>query len=66
MVPREAARLVLERAAEKCGGVDGLSQRLGIHARVLKMCIEGRETVPDQLYLKAVDIVLDGQSAPPS
>ena len=62
MVPREAARLVLERAAEKCGGVDGLSRRLGIHARVLKMCIEGREAVPDPLYLKAVDIVMDGST----
>lgn len=59
MVPREAARLLLERAAEKCGGVDGLSERLGIHARVLRMCIEGREAVPDQLYLKVVDIVME-------
>lgn len=59
MVPREAARRVLERAAEKCGGVENLAQRLGVHARVLKMCIEGREEVPDKLYLKAVDVVME-------
>jgi hypothetical protein len=64
VVPIEAAGRVLARAADKSGDVEPLAQRLGIGAGVLKLCMEGREPVSEQLYLRAVDIVLG--EAPPA
>jgi hypothetical protein len=66
VVPGEAGRRLLERAAEKVGGLDALAERIGLNARALKLCIDGREPIPEALYLRAVDIVLgDPSQSPP-
>ena len=66
MVPNIAARQVLAKAAMVAGGVDKLAARFGMSPRVLKLCIEGGQKIPDELYLRAVDVVLDEIAEPPS
>ena len=52
-------RRVLARAAAKLGGIEPLAERLGISQRLLQYYISGREPVPDSLFLRAIDIILD-------
>ena len=61
-VKREHIR-VLKQAADTVGGVEALARRLGISAGVLRLYLEGRRPIPDELVFKAVDIVLDGPPA---
>jgi len=56
---RDAA-LVLAKAAEKLGSVAVFAALLGVSERVLQAYIDGIDPVPDSLYLKAVDVILDG------
>lgn len=53
------ARHVLARAAAKVGGVAKLAARLNLSQRALSWYVHGDLTVPDALFLKALDIVLE-------
>jgi hypothetical protein len=59
MSTQDVSRRVLERAAARLGGAAALAAKLGIGERVLSRYLEGRELVPDALFLRAVDIVLE-------
>lgn len=52
------ARLVLARAAAQAGGVGQLAAELKLSERILRHYIEGREPVPDTLYLMVVDVLV--------
>jgi DNA-binding transcriptional regulator YiaG len=49
----------LRRAAEIAGGAAEFATRLGISQRSLSVWIAGVEPVPTEIFLRAVDIVLD-------
>ena len=51
------AKRILAHAATQFGGVEPLAKELGISERVLRYCIEGRETVPEGLLLSAMDLL---------
>lgn len=55
----DIARRVLARAAAKLGGVEALASHLMIGPRILRHYIAGSEPVPNVLFLRAVDIILD-------
>jgi hypothetical protein len=52
-------RHVLARAAAKVGGVAKLASRLNLSQRVLSWYVHGDLAVPDALFLKALDIILE-------
>ena len=56
--PEENRRL-LAHAAARCGGIDGLADRLQISARVLSRYLTNSEPIPDALILKTLDILMD-------
>jgi DNA-binding transcriptional regulator YdaS (Cro superfamily) len=49
----------LLRAAGILGGVDALAERLQVHPAVLVMWMRGSATLPQEVFLKVVDIVLE-------
>lgn len=51
---------VLQRAAEILGGFEALRRFLGVPAPVLESWMAGRVKVPDGDFLKAVDVVIEG------
>ena len=53
------ARHVLARAAVKVGGVTKLASRLNIRPRALHGYVTGYLIVPDALFLRALDLLLD-------
>jgi hypothetical protein len=57
--PVKVGRQVLARAAAKSGGVEALAERMQIGHRVLRHYIEGKEPVPDEVLLRALDVLLD-------
>jgi hypothetical protein len=59
MPVQTAARKVLARAAAHLGGVRPLSSRLRISELLLQRFITGERPVPDELFLRAVDVVLE-------
>jgi len=54
---------LLSRAIEICGGRAALCARVGVNEHVLKMWLDGRSRIPDQVFLVAADIVLDDDIA---
>ena len=67
MDAKQVGRRVLARAAAKVGGVAELAARLDISQRVLQYYIADREPVPDALFLRAIDVILeDALGAPPA
>ena len=65
MIPHKAAAVVLEKAAAKVGGMKPLANALGIREGVLTHYVEGTHPVPEDVYLRAVDIVLGDPDKPP-
>jgi len=57
--PTVTARRVLARAAVLLGGVARLSERLALSQRQLTDYLTGEEPIPDELFLGAIDIVLE-------
>jgi hypothetical protein len=57
--PSLTARKVLAKAAVQVGGVAQLAERLNIGARLLGEYLTGARTVPDALFLAAIDVVLE-------
>jgi hypothetical protein len=53
------ARRVLARAAVLLGGVSALGERLELAQRQLTDYLTGAEPIPDELFLAAIDIVLE-------
>lgn len=58
------ARRVLARAAVLIGGVAALAERLELTHAELAACLTGAAPVPDALFLRAIDIVLEELPAP--
>jgi hypothetical protein len=53
------ARRVLARAAVLLGGVSALGERVDLAQRRLVDYLTGAEPIPDELFLAAIDIVLE-------
>ena len=53
------ARRVLARAAVLLGGVSALGERVDLAQRRLADYLTGAEPIPDELFLAAIDIVLE-------
>jgi hypothetical protein len=65
VIAQKAAQVVLAKAAEKMGGTDALAEYLGVRPDGLRQYLEGSLPVSEELYLKAVDIVLGDPDSPP-
>lgn len=59
MALQEGTRKLLAHVAVQMGGVDRLAGKLGISARLLNLYITGKERIPDSLFLRVVDVVLE-------
>ena len=53
------ARRVLARAAVLLGGVIALGERLDLAQRQVTDYLTGAEPIPDEIFLAAIDIVLE-------
>jgi AcrR family transcriptional regulator len=60
------ARRVLARVAAQSGGIRALAAELNISERLLRQYIEGKEPVPDGLFLRVVDVILKRLPEPPT
>jgi hypothetical protein len=54
---------LLGRAAEICGGWSALCVRLGVEGHSLKLWVDGKARLPERVFLKAADIVLEDDIA---
>jgi len=54
---------MLKRAAEICGGHSMLCAQLGVSEFRLRQWLEGKSPLPDAVFLKAADIVLEDDIA---
>ena len=59
MKTEAVARHVLARAAAKVGGVAELASRLDVRPRALHHYVTGQLVVPDALFLRALDVLLE-------
>jgi hypothetical protein len=55
---RELRVTVLRRAADIAGGSSALRQRLNVEDHALELWLSGRATVPEWVFLLAVDLVV--------
>jgi len=55
---RELRMTVLRRAADITGGSSALQQRLGVEPHALELWLSGRATVPEWVFMLAVDLVV--------
>ncbi len=53
----------LQRAAEIYGGIDPLAERLKIPAEDLRRFVAGEERIPLEVFLNAVDLLLEDEVA---
>lgn len=49
---------LLNRASEICGGWGRLCARLDVNEHSVKLWLEGKATLPENVFLRAADIVL--------
>ena len=54
---------MLKRAAEICGGYRMLCAQLGVSEFRLRQWLDGKALLPDPVFLKAADIVLEDDIA---
>jgi hypothetical protein len=59
----DTSRKVLAHAAAQVG-VAALAERLQISERVLHHYLTGHELIPDELFLRAVDVIIEQLPAP--
>ena len=59
----DKAPLVLARAVAQAGSVAALAADLRISERLLRSYLNGNESIPDSLFLEAVEIMLNGPCA---
>jgi len=55
---RELRVTVLRRAADITGGSSALQQRLNVEPHALELWLSGRATVPEWVFMLAVDLVV--------
>jgi hypothetical protein len=55
---RELRTTVLRRAADISGGASALQQRLRVDQHALELWLSGRATVPEWVFVLAVDVVV--------
>ena len=55
---RELRMTVLRRAADIAGGSSALQQRLQVEQHALELWLSGRATVPEWVFVAAVDVVV--------
>jgi hypothetical protein len=55
---RELRTTVLRRAADISGGASALQQRLRVEQHALELWLSGRATVPEWVFILAVDLVV--------
>jgi hypothetical protein len=55
---RELRTTVLRRAADISGGAPALQQRLRVEQHALELWLSGRATVPEWVFILAVDLVV--------
>jgi len=55
---RELRMTVLRRAADITGGSRALQQRLNVEQHALELWLSGRATVPEWVFMLAVDLVV--------
>ena len=55
---RELRMTVLRRAMDIAGGSSALQQRLGVEQHALELWLSGRATVPEWVFMLAVDLVV--------
>ena len=55
---RELRMTVLRRAADITGGSSALQQRLDVEQHALELWLSGRATVPEWVFMRAVDLVV--------
>jgi hypothetical protein len=53
---------ILKRALEIVGSHEDLARRLNVRPIPLAKCLGGFAPVPDEIFLKAVDIVLENET----
>ena len=58
-MPQETYARTLGRASQIIGGTDELAARLGVRSEDLCRWLQGTEQVPVDVFLQAVDIVVD-------
>jgi hypothetical protein len=58
VMDRELRTTVLRRAADISGGVSALQQRLRVEQHALELWLSGRATVPEWVFVQAVDLVV--------
>ena len=54
---------LLKRAIEICGGWNTLCARLGVGEHTVKLWLDGKARIPESVFLKAADIVLEDDVA---
>jgi hypothetical protein len=57
---QDQGRQVLAKVVEKLGSAEHAAARLGVSATLLQRFLSGTISLPDQLLLKAMDLVVDG------
>jgi hypothetical protein len=57
--------MTLRRAAEWCGGIDAVGDRLNVDAAELEKWINGDEEVPQSVFVQAVGLVLEASATRP-
>jgi hypothetical protein len=70
-MPSSLQQLALHRAAELLGGPDALAGALEVNPHVITRWLDGSLRIPQRVFLKVVDIVLDEEikalhAAPPA
>jgi hypothetical protein len=58
LADRELRMTVLRRAAQIAGGSAALRERLNVEDHALELWLSGRATVPESVFLLAVDLVV--------
>ena len=57
MAERSVGQEVISRLVTKLGGIEKAARRLGIRPGLVQRFVDGTVQVPDQVMLKALDIV---------
>ena len=65
MGERSVGQEVIARLVSKLGGVEKAARRLGIRPGLVQRFLDGSMQVPDQVLLKALDFVNEGDDGPP-
>ena len=51
----------LRRAMQSCGGEAGLAKKLGVPLEALSSWLAGKQLLPVDAYIRALDIVANGR-----